>query len=107
MAILIALQEELRTDDAVLIQQIRAGVGNTGIATTSVHAFITNAVGIDGLAALVRQQRVGNLVLVRVFLERLHRIVADGYQLKSRGLNLLDVFIQLNQLLFTVGSPIG
>lgn len=72
-----------------------------------VHGFVSDAVGIDCCAAFIGEQGELDVFRVRVALERFDRIVANCDEDDAGFLELVQVFLQLDQLLLTVGSPIG
>ena len=62
VAFLVLLEEEFAEDFAVFVEDVGAGVRNTGqvVGTEgfSVHHFVADAEGVDGFAAFVGQQGV-------------------------------------------------
>ena len=58
--------------------------------------LVTNAVRVDDLTALVREQRKTNFSLLGECAQNGRRIVADPYQLRAGRFDSLDVLLQLN-----------
>ena len=111
MACLIPLDEKFRFYSTVLIQNIRSRVWDAFQIVVAVflavHRFVADSVGVNRLAAFVRQERERDFVFICVGFEGVHGIVADRDDLNTGFGQCVQVFLQLDQLLLTVGSPIG
>jgi len=111
VALLVAFEEELGADNAVFVDEVRAGVGHAFETSRahflSVHGRVADAVGVDGLAAFVGQEREVNVVLVRKALQCFDGVVADADEFDVCRFDFRFIGVQLNQLPLAVGSPIG
>ncbi len=104
MAFLVAFKENLRSDNAVFRDNERTGIWDTAHGFRGV--LVANTVSIDRLAAGVGQERVSDGASCREPFEDIGGIVTDSYNLATGPIDFLKVRLQLDQLLFAVGSPI-
>jgi hypothetical protein len=92
--ILVAVQEQLRPNHSLLIDQHGAWIRNACL-----HAlgfFIEQVKITDGLAAGVGKKRIGDLAGLAELGEDVDGIVTDGNDLDTGGFNLFQVRLQLN-----------
>ena len=76
VAFLIPLDEQFGAHDAFLIDDVRSGIGDARDAA-AIHFLIPDAIGIDGLAAFVREKRVLDAAISGELLQYIQRVVAD------------------------------
>jgi hypothetical protein len=103
-ALLVAFQKEFCVNRSVGSDDERARVGNP--FDTFRRFPIKDPVSIDGFAAGIRKQRVGDGVFRGEPAENGHGIVADRHHLTAGRFQFLQVGLQLDQLLLAEGSPI-
>ena len=75
---------------------------NAVTACTGLRFLVADAVGVDGLAALVGEEQVSDFVLVGEILQHVDRIVADADDLRASGFDLLNVVLQHNDESFSL-----
>lgn len=95
---LITVYEEFRAYRSCLIDQKCSGVRKTSL--------VMNSVCFDRFAPLIGEQQKPGRTLFRIPLEYLDGIKADAHHLNPRGLDFLQIRLQLTQLLFAVRSPV-
>ena len=70
MSDLIALKEKLGADDAFFVEDVGPWMGESGeivcAEILSIHGLVSDAVGVDGLAAFVGEKQVADAVLFGV-----------------------------------------
>lgn len=88
MAFLVAFEEKFFAYDSLFINDIGAGIRDAGEPAAR-HLFVANAPGVDGLAAFVGQERIGDVFFFRELLENVERIVANRHELQTGFFNLL------------------
>jgi len=103
-ALLVAFQKEFRANRSVGSDDERARVGNP--FDTFRRFPIKNPVSIDGFAAAIGKQRVGNRVFRGEPAEDGRGIVTNRDDLTAGRFQFFQVGLQLDQLLLTEGSPI-
>ncbi len=104
MAFFVAFEEKFCPDDALGIDDESAGVRNA--AESLWRLFVANTISINRLAAGVREKRICDGVVRGKSFECGSGIIADSRELAAGRFDFLQVCLQLDQLLFAIGSPI-
>jgi hypothetical protein len=102
--LLVPFQEEFCADDTIGFDDKRAGVGNALSATLCFA--VKNPVRLNGLAAGIGKQRVGDRMFRGEPVENGRGIVANGHDLTAGRFQFFQAGLQLDQLLLAEGSPI-
>ena len=102
--LLVALQEEFCPDHPIGSDNERARVRDA--FATSLCFPVKNPVGLDGFAAGVGEQRVGDRVFRGEPAENFRGIVTNGHDLTAGRFQFLQAGLQLDQLLLAKGSPL-
>ena len=112
----VALLETPVDDDAVLVEDEAAGIGNALVARVGVEAVVGRLLGEvlveesqipDCGAALVTEQRVGDVVRCGEIAEDVDGVVADGVDGDALALEVGETVLQPNELRAAEGSPVG
>ena len=69
--------------------------------------LIEYAIGLDGFRIRIREQWVFNSVAIGKIFQDRFRVVADGGELHALLFEFRDCVLQLHQLPFAEGSPVG
>jgi hypothetical protein len=106
VALLVAVVEELGDDDAVLVGDVDARIGNSvqqRIAGSD--ALVQDSVLPDDLRIDVREQRIRDVLLLGELAKGLAIVVGDGVEPDSGGLEFPVGVAQLTELRPAGGSP--
>jgi hypothetical protein len=102
---LITYQVRLGSNKAFLIEDKCTMAGATCLI--SIRNRTAHIIGVNDLAARIREQRKGDLAAVGEELNFLRGIITDGHDLSASGFNFLEVLLDLNQLELTIRAPIS
>lgn len=105
MSVAVTFQEKLGPDDALGIDDEGSRVGDS-VNSGANRLFVQNLIGLDRLAARIREQGIGDVTLSSELLQGFFRIVADTNDLATGGFDFLHALLQLDQLLFAERSPV-
>ncbi len=104
-AVSVMFEEEFGLDDAGAVDDEGAWMGDAVPAGGGLA--VADAEGVDGLAFRVGQEREGDGAFLGESSEEGLAVVADGDDLAAGCLDGFKALLQLDQLRFAVGSPIG
>lgn len=116
LAFAVALGEALLDDDPLGIEQERPGIGNAFMMRLHRHAvgamlcgevLIEQAEAANDGTAGIRQQGIGNAVLLGEFVENIDRVIADRDDGDALTVEVLQAALQLNELRPAKRSPGG
>ncbi len=116
LALAIALLKALLEHIALLVEQEHARVGHPPTLVAFGNAiggmvlediFVEEAEFADHLAALIREEGVGDVLLGSKGGQHVYGVVADGKGYDMMALKVRQTLLQLDELRFTEGSPSG
>ena len=94
-------------DFTVAIQNQRAGIGDAEGKAIRLDGLVQEPVGANGLRTQIAEQREGDPLPRGELRQDLRRIVTDSRKPDFALVQFRQIALQLDQLRFAVGSPIG